>query len=119
MDATKAKKTAAKSPIFDFETFRRAQAIAHALAHPMRLDILGVIASENPKSVEDITNSDTLKRGDWRPSQSHISQHLRTLRLAGIVKCRRSSKSIKYRLAPGFEKIQSLCDELAEYHAGK
>ncbi len=60
-----------------------------ALAHPLRLKILEFIDSQDVINVNKIYN--TLKI-----EQSITSQHLRILRLAGVVNAKREGKFIYY-----------------------
>ena len=65
--------------------------ILRALAHPLRLKILEFIDANGVINVNKIYN--TLKL-----EQSITSQHLRILRLAGLVKTERDGKFIHYKL---------------------
>jgi ArsR family transcriptional regulator len=65
--------------------------ILRALAHPLRLKILEFIDENGVINVNKIYN--TLKL-----EQSITSQHLRILRLAGLVKTERDGKFIHYKL---------------------
>lgn len=62
-----------------------------ALAHPLRLQILEFIDSQGTINVNKIYN--TLKI-----EQSITSQHLRILRLAGVVNAQREGKFIRYHI---------------------
>jgi len=62
-----------------------------ALAHPLRLQILEFIDTQGTINVNKIYN--TLKI-----EQSITSQHLRILRLAGVVNAQRDGKFIKYHI---------------------
>lgn len=62
-----------------------------ALAHPLRLQILEFIDSQGTINVNKIYN--TLKI-----EQSITSQHLRILRLAGVVNAIREGKFIRYHI---------------------
>lgn len=62
-----------------------------ALAHPLRLQILEFIDTQGTINVNKIYN--TLKI-----EQSITSQHLRILRLAGVVNAQREGKFIKYHI---------------------
>lgn len=65
--------------------------ILRALAHPLRLKILEFIDQHDVINVNKIYN--TLKL-----EQSITSQHLRILRLAGLVLTKRDGKFIHYQL---------------------
>jgi len=62
-----------------------------ALAHPLRLQILEFIDGQGTINVNKIYN--TLKI-----EQSITSQHLRILRLAGVVNAKREGKFIRYHI---------------------
>ncbi|MFQ5446595.1 MAG: ArsR/SmtB family transcription factor [Saprospiraceae bacterium] len=66
--------------------------ILRALAHPLRMKILQFIDQNGVINVNKIYN--TLKL-----EQSITSQHLRILRLAGLVDTRREGKFIHYSIA--------------------
>lgn len=65
--------------------------ILRALAHPLRMKILEFIDQNDKINVNKIYN--TLKL-----EQSITSQHLRILRLAGLVKTERDGKFIHYSI---------------------
>ena len=65
--------------------------ILRALAHPLRLKILEFIDRNDSINVNKIYNSLNLE-------QSITSQHLRILRLAGLVQTRRDGKYIHYSI---------------------
>ncbi len=65
--------------------------ILRALAHPLRMQILEFIDQNEEINVNKIYN--TLKL-----EQSITSQHLRILRLAGIVETSRNGKFIYYKI---------------------
>ena len=65
-------------------------AILGALAHPLRLRIVAIL-TEGEENVSGMT-----KRMDVR--QSAVSQHLRILRMSGLVASRRSNGFVLYRL---------------------
>ena len=72
--------------------------ILKALAHPARLKIIRKLMKEdcNVSSLES----------DSGLSQSGVSQHLRILRLSGIIDARRSGKEICYNVVdPSAKKI--------------
>jgi ArsR family transcriptional regulator len=78
------------------ENLQVSSEILRALAHPLRLRILGFIDSNEMINVNKIYN--TLKL-----EQSITSQHLRILRLAGLVETERDGKFIHYRI--NYDKI--------------
>ena len=65
--------------------------VLRAIAHPLRMKILQFIDSNNAINVNKIYN--TLKL-----EQSITSQHLRILRLSGIVNTERDGKFIHYSI---------------------
>ncbi|HHH50345.1 MAG TPA: transcriptional regulator [Saprospiraceae bacterium] len=73
----------------DSEKLKVSSEILRALAHPLRLKILEFIDKNKIINVNKIYN--TLKL-----EQSITSQHLRILRLAGIVTTKRDGKFIHY-----------------------
>lgn len=78
------------------EKLQESSEILRALAHPLRLKILEFIDSNDLINVNKIYN--TLKL-----EQSITSQHLRILRLAGLVETQRDGKFIHYSL--NYDKI--------------
>ncbi|MEZ5040052.1 MAG: metalloregulator ArsR/SmtB family transcription factor [Saprospiraceae bacterium] len=78
------------------ENLEDSSEVLRALAHPLRLRILGFIDSNDAINVNKIYN--TLKL-----EQSITSQHLRILRLAGLVETERDGKFIHYRI--NYDKI--------------
>jgi len=71
--------------------FAQFAAIAKALAHPHRLELLEQLA-QGERSVEILAERTNL-------SVANASQHLQQMRRAGIVAARRASKFVYYRLA--------------------
>ena len=72
--------------------------ILRALAHPLRLRILEFIDENDVINVNKIYNTLNLE-------QSITSQHLRILRLAGLVNTKRDGKFIHYQL--DYDKLSS------------
>ena len=70
--------------------------ILRALAHPLRMRILSFIDRNESINVNRIYSTLQLE-------QSITSQHLRILRLAGMVETTREGKYIRYRVA--YEKL--------------
>ncbi len=70
--------------------------LLRALAHPLRMQILEFIDQNDKINVNKIYNTLNLE-------QSITSQHLRILRLAGLVQTRREGKFIHYSL--NYDKI--------------
>ena len=70
---------------------RQAERIVHALVHPTRIEILAYIDAHDSACVHQIYAALSLE-------QSVASQHLRLLRMAGLVDTRRDGKFIYYTL---------------------
>lgn len=73
------------------EHLRVAAGIMRALAHPLRMRILGVIDGKENACVTDIYE-------ELQIEQSVASQHLRILRQSGLVQTQRAGKFIFYSL---------------------
>jgi len=82
----------------EHEQLQLSSEILRALAHPLRLKILEFIDQNDAINVNKIYN--TLKL-----EQSITSQHLRILRLAGLVNTQREGKYIHYSL--DYDKIDN------------
>lgn len=80
--------------------------ILRALAHPLRMKILEFIDQNDQINVNKIYN--TLKL-----EQSITSQHLRILRLAGLVTTRRDGKFIHYSL--DYDKLANAVDAIDSF----
>jgi ArsR family transcriptional regulator len=80
--------------------------ILRALAHPLRMKILEFIDQNDQINVNKIYN--TLKL-----EQSITSQHLRILRMAGLVQTRRDGKFIHYSL--DYEKLANAVDAIDNF----
>ncbi len=80
--------------------------ILRALAHPLRLKILEFIDRNDSINVNKIYNSLNLE-------QSITSQHLRILRLAGLVKTRRDGKFIHYSI--NYDKVFSSMEAIKDF----
>ena len=81
------------------DTLKVSAEILRALAHPLRMKILEFIDRHKTINVNKIYN--TLKL-----EQSITSQHLRILRLAGIVDTKRDGKFIHYTI--NYSKVASV-----------
>ncbi|MBX2816069.1 MAG: metalloregulator ArsR/SmtB family transcription factor [Saprospiraceae bacterium] len=79
---------------FNQEQLTKSCEIARALAHPLRLRILEFIDRNHRINVNKIYHS-------LKIEQSITSQHLRILRLAGIVHAEREGKYIHYSIDYG------------------
>lgn len=91
------------------EKLKESSEILRALAHPLRMKILEFIDNNKTINVNKIYN--TLKL-----EQSITSQHLRILRLAGLVQTKRDGKFIHYsidypKIANAIKAIDSFLDE--------
>ncbi len=73
------------------EKLRTSLAIMHALAHPLRLDIMSVIDENKEVNVGDLYKA-------LKIEQALASQQLRILRQSELVLTRREQKFIFYRL---------------------
>ncbi len=92
----------------DPEQAAQAAAIAYALAHPVRLQILQLL-DESEAYVMHLTNM------LGRP-QANISQHLAVLREAGLVIAEREGMTVLYRLRSArVRELIGLLSDLAQY----
>ena len=80
--------------------------ILRALAHPLRMKILEFIDQNDTINVNKIYN--TLKL-----EQSITSQHLRILRLAGLVTTTRDGKFIHYSI--NYNKVKNTVDSIDSF----
>ena len=76
---------------FDVERLQYAVDVLYALAHPLRLKIVEFIDRNEKINVNQIYKTLNLE-------QSITSQHLRVLRLAGILHAERDGKFINYSI---------------------
>jgi DNA-binding transcriptional ArsR family regulator len=83
--------TQIQQPIIDFQQVRKTAAILRALNHQYRQMILEKIAGQGRITVTDLYIS-------LRDEQSIVSQHLRILREAAIVRAVRKGKYIYYEI---------------------
>lgn len=83
-----------------------ASAILKAVTHPLRLQIINYIGSEQRTNVNQIYSSLGLE-------QSICSQHLKILRNAEIVHTEREGKYIYYSL--NYERLQRLVGEVDRF----
>jgi len=86
----------------------QASEILRAMAHPLRLKILGFIDNHDKINVNKIYN--TLKL-----EQSITSQHLRIMRAVDIVHTERDGKFIYYSI--NYAKVKSVNDSIASFLA--
>lgn len=78
--------------LIDDDKLELSSEILRAIAHPLRMRILAFIDKHGAINVNKIYNTLQLE-------QSITSQHLRILRLAGIVETSREGKYILYKVA--------------------
>lgn len=83
--------------VFDNEKLEYSSELMRALAHPLRLKILEFIDGNGSTNVNKIYHSLEIE-------QSITSQHLRILRLAGVVNSERDGKFVHYWI--NYEVIQ-------------
>ena len=65
--------------------------LAHAIAHPSRLKVLLAL-----HEIEEVPAGDLV--AGHPISQQSVSQHLKILREAGVIRCRQQFPSVMYRL---------------------
>ncbi len=92
----------------DTEKLSQSTEILRALAHPLRMQILKFIDDNENINVNKIYNTLGLE-------QSITSQHLRILRLAGIVNTNRDGKFIHYSI--DYNKISKAVKAVDNFYA--
>lgn len=65
--------------------------LAHAVAHPARVRLVRALARRGPTTVSELLHELPL-------AQATVSQHLATLREAGVVQATREGRSVRYAL---------------------
>ena len=75
----------------DFAEFEEAAELLRALASPVRLALVHLLALQ-PACVHELVDALGIP-------QPQVSQHLRTLRAAGLVVTQRRGREVSYRLA--------------------
>lgn len=88
------------------EKLQHSSEILRAVAHPLRLKILEFIDQNELINVNKIYNSLNLE-------QSITSQHLRILRMAGLVHTQRDGKFIHYSL--DYDKLRIAVEAVNEF----
>jgi ArsR family transcriptional regulator len=83
------RKKSNQKTVVDEDKLEASSEVLRALAHPLRMRILAFIDKQKAINVNNIYNTLQLE-------QSITSQHLRILRLAGLVKTRREGKYVVY-----------------------
>ena len=106
------RKNANKRTIIDDEKLEISAEVLRALAHPLRMRILSFIDRHGSINVNKIYNTLQLE-------QSITSQHLRILRLAGLVQTERDGKYVLYhivynKLGDAIEAVRSFVTELED-----
>lgn len=92
----------------DSDKLQESAELLRALAHPLRMKILGFIDQNNMINVNKIYN--TLKL-----EQSITSQHLRILRTVGLVETRREGKFIYYQI--NYDKLKQAVGAIDSFHS--
>jgi ArsR family transcriptional regulator len=77
--------------IFNDEKLQYSSELMRALAHPLRLKILEYIDEKGEINVNKIYNKLSIE-------QSITSQHLKTLRMAGVVDADKNGKYVNYTI---------------------
>lgn len=85
------------TPPFNYARLRASSDIMRALAHPLRLRIIALLTEKKSACVQTICTA-------LREEQSTVSQHLRILRQAGLVRTAREGKFIHY--LPAEERLE-------------
>ncbi len=89
---------------FNVERLQYSVNVLYAVAHPLRLQIMEYIDKHGEINVNRIYRALNLE-------QSITSQHLKVLRLAGVVHANRDGKYVLYRLDyPTLERVQFAID---------
>ena len=90
------------------DTLQTSSEILRALAHPLRMRILEFIDRHKTINVNKIYNT-------FKLEQSITSQHLRILRMAGIVDTKRDGKFIHYTINyPKIAQVTKAIDNFLE-----
>lgn len=84
--------------------------LLRALAHPLRIQILGFIDQHGSVNVNKIYNS-------LRLEQSITSQHLKILRTVGLVTTEREGKFIHYRV--DYPTVQRAVEQIRRFVNGE
>jgi len=77
--------------VFNSEKLHYSSELMRALAHPLRLKILEFIDRQGSINVNKIYNTLNIE-------QSITSQHLKILKMAGVVQAEKSGKFVKYEI---------------------
>jgi ArsR family transcriptional regulator len=98
--------TTSVKPVIDEKKLDRAAEILRALAHPIRLKIIGFIDKNKSINVNKIY-------GSLKLEQSITSQHLRILRAADVVETNRNGKYIIYSV--NYDKVSQYINAIKTY----
>ena len=80
--------------------------VCKALANPKRLEIIHALAAAGRLCASDLMR-------DVRLTKTNLSQHMRVLKLAGMVEAEREGVQVCYRLSS--PKIGEACETLREF----
>ena len=79
-------------------------AFAKAIAHPVRVRILRMLAKKEARMCSHIVDELPL-------AQSTVSEHLRILRTAGLVRANENGPRVSYRIVPSaLQRVKALLD---------
>lgn len=90
----------------DKEVFALHSEVCKALANPKRLEIIHTLAAKGRQCASEPISSMQL-------TKTNLSQHVRVLKLAGIIESEREGVQVCYRLAS--PKIGEACELLREF----
>ena len=90
--------------ISDPEKLQHASTILKAVAHPLRLKVVGYLLEKEEMNVNDLC-------AVLNAEQSLVSHHLINMRTKGVLECRREGVNIYYRLK--VDQLGSLLDCIA------
>lgn len=94
--------------LLDDKSVKRSATIAKALGHPARIAILKLLSQRNTCFCGDLTEELPL-------AQSTVSQHLKALKSAGLIKGEVDGVRTCYCLDPeGVRELQSMLSELTD-----
>lgn len=100
------RKNANNRTVLDDEKLEISSEVLRALAHPLRMRILGFIDRHGSINVNKIYNTLQLE-------QSITSQHLRILRMAGLVDTKREGKYVLYHIV--YDKLGYAIDAVRDF----
>lgn len=95
-----------EKPAEDLQADAELAALAKAIAHPTRMRILRMLARKEARMCSHIVDELPL-------AQSTVSEHLRILRSAGLVKANESGVRVSYCIVPSaLSRLKALIQEL-------